>query len=541
MTHDSTKSLRGSLRERAKYSSLPRWAERQPQRADRQPHRADAPQRKADAPSRDRLATSFSRFGIQTDPAKSRHASRPSTCNLGSRSEGKLRGLPAGPGMPSPQKTRPIPGPCPRMAFVNGSDSWTASTGTSTACSRGSTVTSRASSTSIQTPRKLTPRSDAIDDEKPLPMSDEKPAVMSLLTAFGKPCSRGGLRSATGARRRATTLGSRLPPVSAGVGPLFGDPKAIRQLDLGEKIYDLFTWDRVLQESGDGGKVVICRLKPGAAGDPRAMPLADRDGTFVMKMRAKSSFGKAGGEARYRKIQMTMLNFPHHPCVMPTHEVLEDARNYYVVMQQASEGLFFESLLRDHPTGVIPSSTVKSSVRDILDAVNHLHRRGILHRDIKPDNLVVHRDRTTGEKKVMLVDFDHADVFNPLETAEATFGTIRFNAPETFHGDYSPASDLYSIGVTFYLLMTGRMPVDDSVYWATSGQDRSAKQIYANLKSASIDWACSPWLKQPLCRDFCRRLLTFSTSARLQSCEEALQHRWFADMEEDAYSDNELS
>lgn len=234
-----------------------------------------------------------------------------------------------------------------------------------------------------------------------------------------------------------------------------------------------------------------------------------------------------------------ILNCPYHPCVMPTHEVLEDDKYYYVVMQQASEGSFFESLVKDFPTGVVPSATVKTSLRDILDAVRHLHEHGILHRDIKPDNLVVHRCRETGEKRVMLVDFDHADLLEPPEENSFTFGTLRYNASETFYGKYTKASDLYSIGVILYLIMSGKMPYEDSVFWTQTEQPRSGQQIFMSMKYATIDWACSPWPEQPICRDFCRRLLAFHPKMRTQTCESALEHRWFRDDEEDSDHDND--
>lgn len=367
-------------------------------------------------------------------------------------------------------------------------------------------------------------------------MQEDKPAVMTLLTKLARPSSRGELRSASGAHRRCAAIGAleaRIPAVdNQGVGPLFSDPRIIWVMAPGEKIYDLFTWDQVLQEYGDGGKVVICHLKPGVHGHRWAIPESDRDCQFVMKIKAKGSFATAEDEARFRRTQNAMLNFPHHPCVMPTHEVLEDDNNYYVVMQRASEGSFFESLIKDYPSGVIPNSVVKTAIRDILDAVEHLHKRGILHRDIKPDNLVVHRDKITGEKRVMLVDFDHADVYTPMERSEYTFGTLRFNAPETFLGEYTPQSDLYSIGVTFYLLMTGRMPYEDSIFLSLCEESRSRKQVYAAMKSTMIDWACSPWPERPLCMDFSQRLLAFVPGMRLQSCEAALQHRWFHDTED---------
>merc|ERR1719359_1060466 len=84
----------------------------------------------------------------------------------------------------------------------------------------------------------------------------------------------------------------------------------------------------------------------------------------------------------------------------------------------------------------------------------------MLHRDVKPDNIVVHHGMP------LLIDFDHADPdWNATEHKRVTgfFGTVRFSAPEAFRGYFSQQSDLYSVGVLLYLLMTGKLPRDDRI------------------------------------------------------------------------------
>merc|ERR1711933_173013 len=104
---------------------------------------------------------------------------------------------------------------------------------------------------------------------------------------------------------------------------------------------------------------------------------------------------------------------------------------------------------------------MKYLMRQILTAVGHVHEQGMLHRDIKPDNLVMQvypdPESPSGKAhKVMLIDFDHADPeWSPVlprtpYDSETSFGTRRFNAPETFQGSFSQESDLYSVGVILY-------------------------------------------------------------------------------------------
>eukprot|EP00928_Gymnodinium_smaydae_P036877 TRINITY_DN25701_c0_g4_i1.p1 TRINITY_DN25701_c0_g4~~TRINITY_DN25701_c0_g4_i1.p1 ORF type:complete len:620 (-),score=117.29 TRINITY_DN25701_c0_g4_i1:128-1987(-) len=331
--------------------------------------------------------------------------------------------------------------------------------------------------------------------------------------------------------------------------------KEIRHLRPDQKIYDLYWWDKVLQKDGDGGKVVICRERKQDEGSPISpcSPCCGKDTgdedseefKYVMKMRSKESLEQVYCLEQYRKTQLRMLNFPPHIGVMPLHEVLEDDKFFYVVAPKATGGSYLMSLLREFQDGVMPSSAVKKTMLDILQAVSHMHRCGVLHRDIKPDNLVTEvyedPDSPTGKgSRPVFIDFDHADTdYSPLVPSpkqQECYGTLRFNAPETFLGHYSAQSDIYSVGAILYLLMTGRMPYNDDVFsnvdeWCSSPQSlqKFQQETFQSLQRSYIDWECDPWSapEQASCKNFCQRLLAFDAKARFKSAEDALKHPWF--------------
>jgi serine/threonine protein kinase len=203
--------------------------------------------------------------------------------------------------------------------------------------------------------------------------------------------------------------------------------KIIRLLEV-EKIFDLYEWREVLQEAGDGGKVVVCRPKE----DKTAVEKLD-DEEYVLKMCSKRHLRTEKVEQQFRHVQQRLLAIPPHPGVLVPERVHEDGSYYYMVMKKAQGGTLFDSLLSKFGDGVIPGGVVKSAMQQILEAMAHIHANGLLHRDIKPDNIVVHDD------KVMLIDFDHADPTwdpdNP-KTTSAFYGTFRFSAPEVFLGDF---------------------------------------------------------------------------------------------------------
>mmetsp|Transcript_88775 Transcript_88775/g.259454 ORF Transcript_88775/g.259454 Transcript_88775/m.259454 type:complete len:611 (-) Transcript_88775:219-2051(-) len=311
--------------------------------------------------------------------------------------------------------------------------------------------------------------------------------------------------------------------------------KGIRCLKHDEKIFDLYQWNEVLQEEGDGGKVVVCRPK----GESR-----NEADTFVMKIRSKESLEAQHFGEQFRKSQLRMLNLTPHAGVLPLREVLEDDKFYYIVMEKANGGSLFSSLLSEFQDGVMPASAVQKLMCEILEAVSHVHKQGMLHRDIKPDNLVMQmcegEDGRTRVKKVALIDFDHADPewdpMSPSVRQNEFCGTVQFSAPEAFLGYFSQSSDLYSIGVILYLLMTGKMPYSDEIYQAEIHRRNEMPKrrcVWSNktaerMQAASIDWDCNPWPEQKLCRNFCKSLLAFDPLMRPVSAEEALRHGWFA-------------
>eukprot|EP00913_Durusdinium_trenchii_P029709 g27844.t1 len=109
----------------------------------------------------------------------------------------------------------------------------------------------------------------------------------------------------------------------------------------GKKIYDIYYWEKVIQEDGDGGKVVVCRKKTEANGD------FDKAGRW-----------KEGFADHYRKVLLKMLSLPPHPGVMPVEEALEDDAFYYVVTPRATSS-FFDGLLVEFHDGVVPEGALR--------------------------------------------------------------------------------------------------------------------------------------------------------------------------------------
>lgn len=120
-----------------------------------------------------------------------------------------------------------------------------------------------------------------------------------------------------------------------------------------------------------------------------------------------------------------------------------------------------QDVLRFSPRGVLRESVVSRYADDALRGLSYLHSRGVLHRDVKPGNMLLGSDGT-----VKLTDFGTSSVLaagkHTLETAAIT-GTAPYMAPEAVQGLYSTASDIWSFGCSVLELVTGRVPWSDPV------------------------------------------------------------------------------
>jgi serine/threonine protein kinase len=199
----------------------------------------------------------------------------------------------------------------------------------------------------------------------------------------------------------------------------------------------------------------------------------------------------------------------HHPHIVPVFDAGRHGDNYFLVAAYV-EGQTLDKLLPE--TGVEPRRAV-TWVLQLLDALQAAHQQGVLHRDVKSGNLII--DATD---RLHLMDFglagwtqdqDHAR----LTQAGAFMGTPAFTAPEQARGEHTavgPWSDVYSVGVVLYQLLTGHVPFEGPL----------ARVIYQVLEEP----APSPLVHKPeLDRELeriCMRALLKDTRRRYRSCEE---------------------
>lgn len=99
-------------------------------------------------------------------------------------------------------------------------------------------------------------------------------------------------------------------------------------------------------------------------------------------------------------------------------------------------------------------SNAADLLRQILSAVYYMHKRGVCHRDLKPENMLY--DNESGLLKV--TDFGTATHFKPGQKFSALVGTPYYVAPEVVNGSYDEKSDIWSVGVILYVILSGAPP-----------------------------------------------------------------------------------
>lgn len=142
-----------------------------------------------------------------------------------------------------------------------------------------------------------------------------------------------------------------------------------------------------------------------------------------------------------------------HPNIVTCQALEHTANGRYLVMDYCESGTLRNLIIeevRPHPAQSL------KLVMDILLGLEHAHNRGIVHCDIKPENILLQIQPTGWLGRIS--DFGIAKLSQELNQDVNTTGSPAYMAPERFYGQYSPASDLYAVGIILFELLVGERP-----------------------------------------------------------------------------------
>jgi serine/threonine-protein kinase len=207
----------------------------------------------------------------------------------------------------------------------------------------------------------------------------------------------------------------------------------LRQATLGE--YD------ILAELGRGGMATVYLAHD--------IALARK---VAIKVMSPALFADAGFAERFKREARTAASLSH-PNIIPIYAVKEDERLLYFVMKFI-EGRPLDSIIKE--LGALPIPMVQAIVNQVGSALGYAHKRHVVHRDVKPANIMVDSDGWA-----VVTDFGIAKVseVHGLTMTGATVGTPSYMSPEQCAAkELTGASDQYSLGVVAYEMLTGRLP-----------------------------------------------------------------------------------
>jgi hypothetical protein len=152
------------------------------------------------------------------------------------------------------------------------------------------------------------------------------------------------------------------------------------------------------------------------------------------------------------EIEARLLQRLSHPRVVRVLDHFEEGENKFLVMELV-EGTDLSLVVKQKGDPGLPAEEAVAYARQTCEALQYVHEQDIVHRDVKPQNLVL------GEEGVVLVDFGVARRLGEGDFATRAIGTPQYMAPEILVGEFpSTRSDVYSLGATLWALLTGRPP-----------------------------------------------------------------------------------
>mmetsp|Transcript_884 Transcript_884/g.1398 ORF Transcript_884/g.1398 Transcript_884/m.1398 type:complete len:867 (-) Transcript_884:13-2613(-) len=218
--------------------------------------------------------------------------------------------------------------------------------------------------------------------------------------------------------------------------------------------------------------------------------------------------------------EVLIMSGLHHRYICPMIDYFEEDRCHFVVMELEKGGDLCERL-NDKVTYSEPDA--RTVARNICEAMEFVHNKGFAHCDIKPRNYLLRSKRD--DVDVRLADFGFAQHVHAPNSLTSQCGTPFFVAPEVINRKpYDQKVDMWSIGVTTYLLLSGETPFN--------GKNR--QQLFRRISCDEPTFSDDKWGNvSDVAIDFVLRLLTKDPAKRM-SASDALRHEWLVGLERKA-------
>ncbi|KAK1245166.1 hypothetical protein MKX08_004795 [Trichoderma sp. CBMAI-0020] len=251
-------------------------------------------------------------------------------------------------------------------------------------------------------------------------------------------------------------------------------------------------------------------MRQGPGGPQRRMP--GRGGAMSPRLNGLRDSERSDA-LFYIREEIAIMKKLNHPNLAQLIEVLDDPDedSLYIVMEMCKKGVIMKVGLGEQ-ADPYPEEECRFWFRDLILGIEYLHAQGVIHRDIKPDNLLLSEDDV-----LKVVDFGVSEMFskgNNMRTSKSA-GSPAFLPPElcSKHNEVSgTAADIWSMGVTLYCLRYGRIPFNKE----------AILEIYEAIKTEEPEFAKD---ENPTFIDLMSRLLDKNPETRITMAE-LREHPW---------------
>jgi len=278
---------------------------------------------------------------------------------------------------------------------------------------------------------------------------------------------------------------------SVGIDPDFDFVEADHNIR--PSVMPLFTKERVL---GVGASCEVAHMRRKHDGAEFAVKIMTRDDQW--------------NPILFRQ-EYELLTTMKHPNILRYEDIYMDNKNFYICTTLCKGGELFDKIKEMKQFSEAEAARV---LKIIISAIAYCHDRNIVHRDLKPENIVY---RTKERKELVIIDFGDAKIIKEDAIYTDFVGTAFYLAPECCKprtGWELKKSDMWTIGVIAYLLLTGRPPF----YGKTN------KEILRKILRATVVWPSRNRLSKSA-KNFVEKLICKEPKDRL-SAKKALEHSW---------------
>uniref|UniRef100_A0A1I8J9R7 non-specific serine/threonine protein kinase n=1 Tax=Macrostomum lignano TaxID=282301 RepID=A0A1I8J9R7_9PLAT len=201
-------------------------------------------------------------------------------------------------------------------------------------------------------------------------------------------------------------------------------------------VYDSY---EILEELGSGAFGVVYRCKEIATGQIFVAKFIDTP-LAIDKLTVRN--------------EVNIMNMLHHPKLINLHDVYDDVKEMVLIMEFLSGGEVFDRIADN--TYKMSEAEVVNYIRQVCEGLKHMHEQGVVHLDIKPENLIC---ETSKSANIKIIDFGLATKLSPDEPAKVTTATAEFAAPEIAENEpVGFYTDMWAVGVLAYVLLSGLSP-----------------------------------------------------------------------------------